>query len=336
MKKLLKNHLTTLGLFLVLIISVAFIFNKINYYPYQVKYGITFSPRYARYLGLDWQKTYLQILDEAGAKHLRIPAYWDMVELNPGELDFSEADYMLDEADKRGVKVVLVLGVRQPRWPECHVPSWARQLTVKQRQQRILEFVKKTVDRYKNRSSLTFWQVENEPLFAFFGEGCDKPDQNFLKSEVELVEKLDQRPIIITDSGEFGSWVTPMRLSDIFGISVYRKAYDPLLGYKSYPIPAYFYQVRSILTRNIFAPNNQKTIITELQAEPWLAKINPQDDLPQNQSKAFPVDNFKQNIDYAKKAGFDEIYLWGVEWWYFMAQNGYPQYLEYAKTLFNN
>lgn len=308
-----------------------------NTYPYSsVKYGVTFSPRYAKYLNLDWQKTYLQVLDDLKVRNLRIPTYWDLIEAEPGKFDFSESDFMLDEADKRGVKVVLTLGMRQPRWPECHVPFWARDLTVKQRQSKALEFVTKTVERYKNRPSIVLWQVENEPLFSFFGQNCDKPDKAFLRSEADLVKKLDQKPIIITDSGEFGSWITSMRLSNIFGISVYRKAYDPFLGYKSYPILPYFYNIRSLITRNIFARDNKKTIITELQAEPWLSNNTPEESYPNNQKQAFSIDHFKQNIEYAKKTGFDEIYLWGVEWWYFMAKHGYPQYLEYAKTLFNN
>ncbi|MBI2314809.1 beta-galactosidase [Candidatus Daviesbacteria bacterium] len=322
------------GVLLLVIVLASIIFE--NTYPYPaVKYGVTFSPRYAKYLNLDWQKTYLQILDDLKVKNLRIPAYWDFVESKSGEFDFSESDFMLDQADKRGVKVILTLGIRQPRWPECHIPAWAKSLTVKKRQQKVLGFVKKTVERYKNHSSIASWQVENEPLFSFFGEACDKPDKNFLKSEVELVKKLDQRPIIITDSGEFGSWATPMRLSEIFGISVYRKAYDPLLGYKSYPILPYFYNVRSFLTRNIFAQNNEKTIIAELQAEPWAQKAVIDTPLTE-QLKLFSLQNFKDDIEFAKKTGFDEIYLWGVEWWYYMAQNGYSQYLEYAKTLFNN
>jgi len=26
----------------------------------------------------------------------------------------------------------------------------------------------------------------------------------------------------------------------------------------------------------------------------------------------------RANIDFAKRTGFNEIYVWGVEWWYWM------------------
>ncbi len=136
----------------------------------------------------------------------------------------------------------------------------------------------------------------------------------------------------MTDSGELGFWKTSMQLSDIFGTTLYRKVYNPVLGYAEYPLPPYFYSIKSSLIRNIFAQNNKKTIIIELQSEPWLA--NGIFKSPDQQAKLFTLANFKNYISFAKKTGFDEAYFWGVEWWYFMAQNGYPEYLEYAKTLF--
>ena len=29
---------------------------------------------------------------------------------------------------------------------------------------------------------------------------------------------------------------------------------------------------------------------------------------------------FAENVAYAKKVGFQDNYLWGVEWWYWMAK----------------
>jgi hypothetical protein len=151
------------------------------------------------------------------------------------------------------------------------------------------------------------------------------PDEDFLKKEVELVRILNGKPIIVTDSGELGFWITPMKLSDIFGTTLYRKVYDKTFGYITYPYPSIFYNLKSTVVRALFAKNNQKTIIVELQAEPWLAK---------NGQSPFSVEDFKKNINYAKQTGFDTTYLWGVEWWYFMEKSGHPQYLEYAKSLF--
>ena len=164
-------------------------------------------------------------------------------------------------------------------------------------------------------------------MLAGFGV-CDIPDEKFLSYEVELVRSLSKKKVIVTDSGELGFWITPMRLSDIFGTTLYRKVYNKFLGYTSYPVLPYLYNVKSMLA------GGKKTIIAELQAEPW----SPDNSLAltdvEKQTEIFSVNDFKDNVSYAKDTGFEEDYLWGVEWWYFMAQNGYPEYLDYAKTLF--
>ncbi|MDP3758375.1 MAG: beta-galactosidase, partial [Candidatus Daviesbacteria bacterium] len=214
----------------------------------------------------------------------------------------------------------------------CHIPSWAKNLTVSERKQKVLQFVQKVAERYQSHSAVWAWQIENEPLLGSFGEGCDAPDKNFLKEEVKLVRSLSNKTIIMTDSGELGFWVTSMQLSDIFGTTLYRYVYTKLLGYVTYPLMPYFYNVKSGLIRNLFAPKNQKTIIVELQAEPWLA--NGKFVSADLQEKLFTLEDFKNYVNFSRKTGFDEAYLWGVEWWYFMAANGHPEYLNYAKTLF--
>lgn len=316
---------------IIIILSVNFLFEKV-YSPVKVNFGVTFSPGYAEYLGLDWQKIYTQILDELKVKNLRIPSYWDILQPKPEQYDFSQTDFMLNEAAKKRAKVILVIGVRQPRWPECHIPAWAKSLTAPERKQKVLQLVQKVVENYKDYPAVWAWQVENEPLLGSFGEGCDAPDKNFLKKEVELVRSLSNKQIIMTDSGELGSWVTSMSLSDIFGTTLYRQVYDKRLGYITYPFPQYFYIVKSSFIREVFARSNQKTLVLEFQAEPWLAdgKFLTAD----RQSKLFTTVDFKNYINYVQKTGFDEVYLWGAEWWYFMAANGHPEYLDYAKSLF--
>ena len=136
----------------------------------------------------------------------------------------------------------------------------------------------------------------------------------------------------MTDSGELSFWISSMQLSDIFGTTLYRQVHNKYLGHITYPSPPYTYYLKSSLIKNIFARHQERIIIAELQAEPWLADGNLLP--PQEQVKLFTMGNFKSYVDFARKTGFDEAYLWGVEWWYYMAANGYLQYLDYAKTLF--
>lgn len=300
----------------------------------EVKYGVSFSPRYARYLGLDWKKVYIQILDELQVKSLRLPSYWTSLESEKGKIDFSDTDFMLEEAQKRGVEVILVVGARQPRWPECHIPDWAVSLTITNRQQETLKFIQKVVERYADNKSIKAWQVENEPFVSWFGESCDEPNKNFLLAEIELVKMLGQnRPIIVTDTGEWSFWQDSLRSSDILGISLYRKVYNPVLGNITYPYPSFAYKLKSDLARKIAGISNKKAIIAELQAEPWVQKAII-DTSFSDQVNLFSIKDFKSNINYVQKTGFNEANLWGVEWWYFIASKGHPEYLDFAKTLF--
>lgn len=320
--------------FLILILAGEIVFNKTYKFPAKVSFGVTFSQKYASQLSGDWRDVYMKILDDLKVKRLRIPSYWDEMEKSPSQFNFEDLDFILSEAEKREVKVILVLGVRQPRWPECHIPDWATKLSIKDRQENTLQFISKVVDRYKDSPAVWAWQVENEPLFKDFGQGCDQPKETFLRSEIELVRKMSQKPILMTDSGELGFWITSMQLSDIFGTTLYRQIYDSVLGYTTYPLLPYFYNLKSSLVRNVFAKNNQKTIISELQAEPWSPTNDLKDTPLAVQTARFSVDNFREYVNYARQTGFDTAYLWGVEWWYFMEKQGYPQYVEFAKTLY--
>lgn len=328
---------TALGVALSVVVLISlgqFIFNAIYKFPQKIHYGVTFSPKYAQDLKLDWKLTFIKLLDELKVRSIRIPSYWDVLEASELKDDFSETDFMVDEASKREANIILVLGARQPRWPECHIPSWAVKLTVSDRRQKLLQFIEKVVKRYNDHPAIWAYQVENEPLLDAFGEGCDPSDESFLAKEVEKVRTLSNKQIIVTDSGELGFWITPMKLSDIFGTTLYREVYNPLMGYVTYPILPYLYNIKSQIVRYIFAPKNQKTIILELQAEPWSTDNNLSGMAIDRQLKLFSVDDFRDYIKYAKGTGFDEDYLWGVEWWFWVDKNGHPEYLEYAKSLF--
>ena len=81
--------------------------------------GVTFSTKYAKELGLDWKAAYLATLDDLGVRKFRIPVYWDEAEPERGRYAWDEVDWMLDEAAKRGADVILAVGRKTPRWPEC-------------------------------------------------------------------------------------------------------------------------------------------------------------------------------------------------------------------------
>lgn len=298
--------------------------------------GVTFSPKYASELFLDPKKTYLNMLEDLQIKYLRLPVYWDEVEHNQGNYTFSEQDYYLTEAQKKGVQVILVVGMKQPRWPECFLPDWAEGLHPRERDQQILKLVDTEVKHFKKYQNIIAWQVENEP-FLSFGQ-CPQPDSQTLtrvKQEIALVKSLDQRPVLITDSGELTTWRKSLPLANWFGTTLYRTVWSPIFGTVDYPLPPIFYPVKAKIVKFLTGAKTEKNIVAELQAEPWATSSSNITDIPiKEQVTLMPVSKIKYNMDYARQTGFDQVYLWGVEWWYYMKENGRGEYLENLKLFF--
>ncbi len=293
----------------------------------EVLLGATFSKPYAEELGLDWREAYLATLDDLGVRALRLPVYWTDIEPEKGEFDFSVIDWQLEEASKRGVKVILAVGMKLPRWPECHIPEWAVGLSTDELHLRVLNMLSVVTDRYSKLGSFAAWQVENEPFFAF--GRCPAPDRMFLQREVALVRTKDSRPIIITESGELSTWVGAASLADILGISTYRSVWSRYIGYFFWPVTPGWYARRinavSRLVDGVF--------VSELQAEPWgpgpIAEMG-----IENQLKHMNPQRLRDNVVFVRRMGVPEAYLWGVEWWYWLKQQGHPEMWEEGQKLF--
>jgi len=88
-------------------------------------------------LGLDDRETYLAILDDLKAQKVKISVHWDLLEKKDDKFDFSELDWQMAEAEKRNVQVLLAVGMRTPRWPECHIPDWAKNMTKEEQEENI-------------------------------------------------------------------------------------------------------------------------------------------------------------------------------------------------------
>ena len=324
---------------LVLIILMAALvwgFNRLSQPPtditQDIKWGISFSRIFARDMGLDWKEAYLAILGELQPKTLRLPIYWEDVEPREGQYTFNDYDWMIEQAKEKKVDMILVVGRKLPRWPECHVPTWAASRSEEVQQDKMLLLISEIVKRYKTLENLYAWQVENEPFLAF-GE-CPTVDASFLDQEIALVKSLDNRhPVIVTDSGELSIWLRAAKRADIFGTTMYRVVHQKYLGYVEYPLPPKFFWLKANTIR-LFYPG-KPIFVSELQAEPWGPQLL--FDLPlDEQEKSMTIKQFRENIAYAKEVGFSPAYLWGAEWWYWMKTiNNDSSYWKEAKKVLN-
>lgn len=328
LKKIFKISLAAIVSLFVLLVIVLYIASRTIPFYNNPKLGMNFNRAYAQYLGVDWQEAYLAILNDLKAPAVRLSAPWDELEAKEGVYDFSTLDWQIERAKEKNVEVILAIGRKLPRWPECHDPDWLKGLDEKTAQEKLLKLMKTIVERYKNDENITIWQVENEP-FAFWFGICPPVDRNFIEQEVNLVHSLDSRPVMMTESGELSTWIAAARRADVLGISLYRIVWNKLIGYFHYHLPIIHYRGKA----GLLSPWVKDFIITELQTEPWsqgdIRKMSSKEAI-----KAMSPEDIKQSVAYVKKVGFREVYLWGAEWWYYKKVNGDSIYWDVAKEIF--
>ena len=301
-----------------------------------ISYGFNFSNKYAQELDQDWKKTFDEIVTTFPTKKYRLAVYWDEVQKDKNSYDYSNIKYQLDKLEKYpNSEVILVFGRKVIRYPECHEPKWwVETRDDEEKKLALLKYIERTVTELKDYKSIKYWQVENEAMFPFGICSPLKDVYGILKEEVALVRALDpERKIIIQDSGEGGFWVPSAQIGDYLGISIYRKIWFDFLGVISsysfplkYPLGPSFYKIKAFVLSVPF----EKIKATEVQAEPWGPVRNYILRTDEVNSTMSPED-FNQVFELTKVAGFDEYYLWGVEWWYHMKnKEGIPFYWETA------
>lgn len=306
--------LTTAVLLLASTLLVSWYFFKYRNEP--VKIGVSFSKKYADELGVDWQANFTYLLDELDFRHFRLMSYWDLHEPKNNQYNFSVLDWQMDEAAKRGAKVSLAIGERQPRWPECHHPNWAKLLVRSKFDKELLSYIETVVTRYRHHPALAEYQLENEIFNDFFGD-CDRVERERLQAEFDLVKRLDgDHPVSINVASQEG--FPPIRepIGDSIGFSTYRVAAGKFLGQNYYWHSWYFtphwHTVRAAFVELLHGAD---TFIHELQTEPWGPQPTVQLTIKQ-QNESMDTAQVRQNVEFGVATGIKRMYLWGGEWWY--------------------
>lgn len=300
--------------------------------PYD--FGASFIADYSKYLGLDPHANYRAILNDLGVRRLRLVSYWSDIEAVKGKYDFSELDWEFQEAEAHGAKITLAIGLRQPRWPECHQPDWVNGEPMSVWQPQLMQFMTAVVNRYKTSPALESYQLENEYYLMEFGN-CADASTSRLIAETNLVRRLDpHHTLIITRSNNIIGWGINPPIPDEYGMSIYLRVWSTPIGrYLEYPFPDWYYSFMAGMEK-IWTGKN--TFIHELETEPW-----PPDGTSvlttslEEQNKTMNVDRFNDTVAFAKRTGMKPIYLWGTEYWYYrMTVLHQPDLWQAAKRVF--
>ncbi len=273
-------------------------------------FGVSFSIKQCRSFDLNPQQTMQWLITDMGFRRFRLMSYWDEHERYQGEYDFSALDQQLDLAEEYGCHVTLSLGARQPRWPENHWPEWAWKFSNTARTEALLSYLEIVVNRYKNRTCIVSYQLENEALLKNFGERPEV-DRRRLRTEYSLVKRLDPKtPVIMTTST---SWGVPLRrpIPDQVGFSYYRILY----GQGGYHHALHFPALNWVRKSTIRVLHGRRSFIHELQLEPWGPHAIWEMPTPE-QNKSMSPAHIRKNVALARRTKLYPVDLWGGEWWY--------------------
>jgi hypothetical protein len=279
--------------------------------------GASLSIKACRQFGLDPAEVLRAAMEDLGMKRFRLMSYWDELEPNRGSYDFSSLDTQLDLiAQDPSAEVSLCLGLRQPRWPECHPPEWAKQLTSEELSQQVRAFNQTVIERYEPYfdTTITSLQLENEAYNTGIGECLDVSKKRIRAELKDIKDSALSIPVIQTTSN---SWTLPLHKPrpDIVGFSIY--LYQFQNGKKSrWHLPASLYRLRAFIARRLL---RMDVFCHELQAEPWGPRST-EVLSPDEQLALMDARRIQDHVAFARRAGFHVIDLWGLEWWYWLKQ----------------
>ena len=328
-----------------------------------VQLGISFRPLQAVALGLDPQAA-LQALVGYPFQLLRLGAYWNRLEPEPGVFAPGELDRQLDAAEQAGKQVIVCVGpVKAFGYPEFFVPSHYLDqplregaLVTPDRRRRLLDagtaFLTRVVERYRGRAAIVAWQVEHEAVDPLGMEHSWRLSEAFVRSEVDAVRAADPgRPVMMNgflptstpvrlqqwwrtrDQGD--SLSVAQRLADIVGIDFYPRhalaSAGPLALYLD-GSRARWQQQRRERLQSWAARAGRRLMIAEGQAEPWEAVTTPPSPAGRVMYSCRPEDligNYSQCMRWIDRRSsvMDAYLFWGAEYWLLRERQGDPSYL---------
>lgn len=316
-------HKATICFWVVILLLIGGMYGIARWYIWSegntpTTFGVSFIPDYASYLGLDPQTTMDALTNDLHVKHFRLTSYWSDIETAPGHYDFSQLDWEFQKAQASGAKVTLVVGLRQPRWPECHAPSfYDTSRPESQWYPQLAAYMQAVIARYKNNPALESYQLENEYFLGGFGT-CTDFSRSRLVNEFNLLRSTDPKhQIILGRSNNALGWPIGAPTPDKFSISVYKRVWDAGVThrYLEYPQPGWFYAFTAGWQK-LFTGRDM--VVGELQAEAWPpnGQTITQTSLAE-QNKSLDAARLANRFGYGKATGMKTIDMWGAEYWYY-------------------
>ena len=331
--------------------------------------GISFRTPQVAALGLDAQTT-LQSLLTYPFYLIRLGAYWNRIEPEPGAFYFDELDWQIEAAEQTGKRIILCVGpLKTFGYPEFFVPAhllkqpFPEHTLIKSSAYPSLlaaatAFITRLVERYRDRQAIVAWQLEHEAVDPLGVEHSWRLDATFVEEELAALKAADlTRPVMLNgflptslpvrlsqwwrtrDQGD--SLAVAQCLADIVGIDYYpRHALMPI-GSRTLYLDGSRRPWQQRRQQQVYAracAHGKKLMISEGQAEPWETVTTPPNPDKQGMYSCLPeqlITNYNTCMCWSQQQAPLYAYLfWGAEYWMLRKQCDDASYLQaFARIL---
>ena len=333
--------------------------------------GISFRSPQIAVLGLNARAT-LQTLLTYPFQLIRLGAYWNRMEPEPGIFYPDELDWQIDAAEQAGKQIIVCVGpLKTFSYPEFFVPAhhlsrpFPEHTLIKSSAYPSLlmaatEFVTRIVERYKHRKGIIAWQLEHEAVDPLGVEHSWRLEVALVENEIEALRKADPtRPIMMNgflptslpvclsqwwwtrDQGD--SLAVAQRMADIVGIDYYPRTALMSIASKTLYLDGSKSPWQQRRRKQLFAwtrAHGQKLMIAEGQAEPWETVTTAPNPYGQGMYSCLPehvITNYNTCMRWSQQEASLFAYLfWGAEYWMLRKQCADSSYLQaFARILEN-
>ena len=330
--------------------------------------GFSFRPRQVQAFGLDLRAT-LNALLAYPFDLVRLAAYWNDIEGEPGEFDTRDLDWQLAAAERAGKQVILSVGaIKNFGYPEFFVPDHqlARPLPegflVRPSTHPALlagatRFIRQVVERYRDRTSIVAWQLEHEAVDPLGVEHSWRLGIDFVERELDALRDADpSRPVMMNgflptsslvrlsqwwrtrDQGD--SLAAASRLADIVGIDYYPRHGLLALGPRTLYLDSGRLPWQIALTRTLLDDvrrQGKRLMVSEGQAEPWEVVTLPPNPGRRAMFSCRPADairNYNAAMEWSASDAPIYAYLfWGADYWILRERSGDASYVQVVSRI---
>lgn len=331
--------------------------------------GISFRPLQAAAFGLD-ARTTLRALLAYPFQLIRLGAYWDQIEPEPGAFQTGALDEQIDAAEQAGKQIILCVGpLKTFGYPEFFVPAhhlqhpFPEHTRIKPSAYPSLlsaasAFIARLVEHYQEHKSIVAWQLEHEAVDPLGVEHSWRLDASWVEQELQALRKADPtRPVLMNGylptslPVRFSQWwqtrdqgdslAVAQRLADWVGIDYYPRNALMALGSKTLYLDGSQSSWQQKKRRQLLAwaaAHDKKLLISEGQAEPWETVTTPPDPGSQGMYSCLPeqvITNYNTWMEASAPPAALYAYLfWGAEYWMLRKQGLDSSYLQaFARIL---